>query len=97
MSKKILLASFGFLALPSLIFAQDLGDMALAAARTALSVATGVVVVMWVVTGIMFLLAAGAPERLKSAKIGLLAAVIGTVVVIVANGAVGLVSGVFGL
>jgi len=95
--KILLLILFGVLLLPILAQAVTLGDMAKAAAKTALEVATGVVVVMWVVTGVLFLSALGAPERLKSARTGLLAAVIGTVIIIVANGAVGLVGGAFGL
>jgi len=62
-----------------------------------LAVATGVVVVMWVVTGILFLVAAGDPGKLGSAKTSLIAAVAGTIIVIVANGAIGLVSNAFGI
>jgi len=96
----LILVSFAALViLPGIVFGQDggvtLGSMASAAASTALSVATGVVVVMWVVAGILFLLAAGDPGKLGTAKTGLIAAVIGTVVVIVANGAVALVGGAF--
>lgn len=98
MNKKILLlTALGALVLPALSLAADLPSMARAAAGTALGVATGVVVVMWVVTGILFLMAAGAPENLGKAKTALIASVIGTVVVIVANGALGLVGGAFGI
>ena len=95
--KKLFLILLGVVVLPSLASAQTLGSMANAAARTALSVASGVVVVMWVVTGVLFLVAAGDPGKLGSAKTSLIAAVAGTIIVIVANGAIGLVGGIFGI
>jgi len=99
--KNIFLIALVILATPVLMSAQGegptLGSMAAAAANTALAVATGVVVVMWVVAGIMFLVAAGDPGKLGGAKTGLIAAVAGTVVVIVANGAVALVGGIFNI
>ena len=101
MNKKILIILLlAVLAAPALTLAEGdvtLGSMAQAAASTALAVATGVVVVMWVVAGIMFLVAAGDPGKLGGAKTGLIAAIAGTVVVIVANGAVSLVGGIFNI
>jgi len=95
--KTLFLILLATVALPCLASAQTLGEMAKAAADTALAVATGVVVVMWVVSGILFLLAAGDPGKLGTAKTGLIAAVIGTVVVIIANGAVAFVGGIFNI
>jgi len=93
--KTLILILSAAVILPSLASAQTLGSMAGAAARTALAVATGVVVVMWVVAGIMFLVAAGDPSKLSGAKTGLIAAIAGTVIVIIANGAVAFVGGIF--
>ena len=95
--KKLFLILSGAVLLPAITYAATLEGMAASAAQTALKVASGVVVVMWVVAGIIFLSAAGDPGKLSSAKTALIAAVIGTVVVIVANGAVGLVGGIFGI
>ena len=52
-----------------------------AAAQTALYVASGVVVVLWVVTGILFLRAQGEPATLSKAKLALMTSIAGTVVV----------------
>ena len=93
--KTISLIISGAVILPGLAFAQTLGSMADGLAQTALSVAGGIIVVMWVVTGILFLMAAGDPGKLGSAKTSLIAAVIGTLVIILANGAIGLVKGIF--
>ena len=71
--------------------------MVSAAVSTAFYIADGVVVILWVVTGILFLIAQGAPDKLTSARKALFAAVIGTVVVIVANSAVYLVGNAFNL
>jgi uncharacterized membrane protein (DUF485 family) len=96
LNKKILILFLSaVIILPGLASAADLASMARGAAETALAVATGVVVVMWVVAGIMFLLAAGDPGKLGGAKTGLIAAVIGTAIVIIANGAIGFVGGIF--
>ena len=75
----------------------SIAGMIHAAENTALLIASGVVVILWIVTGILFLSASGAPEKLGSAKKALLAAVAGTVLVIVAGSAIALVSGAFGL
>jgi len=99
MNKKILfLALLGVLVLPTLAAAATLQGMSDAAAQTALYVATGVVIVLWVLTGILFLTAQGEPATLNKAKMALLAAVIGTVVIIIAStGADTFVKSIFGL
>jgi len=68
-----------------------------AAEQTALLIASGVVVILWVITGLLFLTAQGAPEKLKSAKTALIAAVAGTLLVIIAGSAIALVSSAFGI
>jgi hypothetical protein len=68
------------------------------AAMTALIDAVGyLIVIIWVITGILFLTAQGAPEKLKTAKVALITAIIGTVVIIMANYATSFVGGIFGL
>ena len=98
-SKKILLLILlGVLASPSLVFAQiTIQGMVNAAVNTTLWIAGGVVVILWVITGILFLSAQGAPEKLKSAKMALVTAVAGTLLVIVATSAVSLVRSAFGI
>lgn len=98
MSKKIVyLILSSVLILPSLASAITIQEMTDAAVETTLWVASGIVVILWVVTGILFLSALGAPEKLKSAKTSLLAAVAGTILVIVAASAISLVGSAFGI
>lgn len=98
MNKKTLfLILSGVLVLPSLASAVTIQSMTDAAVQTTLYIASGVVVVLWVVTGILFLSAQGAPEKLNSAKKALFAAIAGTVLVIVASGAISLIKSAFNI
>ena len=60
-------------------------------------IASGVVVVLWVVTGILFLSASGDPGKLGAGKKALFAAVAGTLIILVAGSALGLVGQAFGI
>ena len=96
--KTLLLISATALALPLSAFAQvTLAGMAAAVAGQVVLVATWIVVIMWVVTGILFLIAQGSPEKAKMARTALLTSVAGTVVLIVASYAVDLVGKSFGI
>jgi uncharacterized membrane protein (DUF485 family) len=99
MNKKILfLILLGVLILPSLASADiSIQGMVEGAVNTTWIIAAGVVVILWVVTGLLFLLAQGSPEKVNSAKKSLLAAIAGTVLVIVAFSAISLVSDAFNL
>ena len=98
MNKKFLfLILLSVLVVPSAAFAQTITGMADAAVNTTLLIASAIVVILWVVTGLLFLTAQGAPEKLTQGKKALFAAVAGTVIVIVATGAIGLVRQAFGL
>lgn len=48
------------------------------------AVATGIVLIFWIITGILFLTALGDPTKLATARKALIAAVAGTVLVILA-------------
>lgn len=100
MNKKILfLTLISALSLP--LFASAACDLCVTIVQSienvALLVGGGVVVVMWIVAGILFLTAAGAPEKLGAAKKGVLYAIIGTALVIVAAGAINLVGQIIGV
>lgn len=100
MSKKIsFLISSAAIILPSLAFAQEVTVQSLVsgAVTTTFYIADGIIVILWVITGLLFLLAQGAPEKLKTAKASLIAAVAGTILVIVANSAVYLVGNAFNI
>lgn len=98
-NKKILfLILLGVLALPSLASAQvTIQSIVYSIEQTALFIASAVVVILWIITGILFLTAQGAPEKLTSAKKALFAAVAGTVLVIIAGSAIALVGQAIGL
>ena len=98
MNKKILFLSLlAVLFVPTLTSAVTIQSMVDAAEQTTLYIASGVVVILWVVTGLLFLSASGAPEKLKSARTSLFASVAGTVVVIIAASAISIVTGAFNL
>jgi len=86
--------------LPILTLAAEtptLQGMADAAVQTALYVASAIVVILWIVTGVLFLVAQGDPEKINVAKRSLIAAIVGTVIIIVAAGAINLVGSAFGI
>ena len=98
MNKKTsLLALLGLLALPSLASAQTLGTMAEAAMNAVVTAVGFIVVIMWIVTAVLFLLAQGDPAKLSAAKLALISSVAGTIIVIIANVATSFVAGIFGL
>ena len=99
MKKNILfLTLFSILFIPTIALAQvTIISMVNSIAYTAWIIATGVVVVLWLVTGMLFLLAQGAPDKLNMAKKALLTSVAGTVIVIVAFSALTLIANVIGV
>lgn len=104
MNKKILfLTLLGVLVLPTISLAADcpggitLGNMACVITGQVVLVATFIVVIMWVVTGILFLTAQGDPGKLNSAKTALFASIGGTILIILANSAILFVGNSFGL
>lgn len=58
-----------------------------------MEVGAAVVIIGWIITGILYLTAGGAPEKTGTAKKALIACVIGTIVIIVAPGAYDFVKG----
>lgn len=98
MNKKILsLSILSVLAIPVLVSAQTIASMAGAIAGQVLIVGTWIVVIMWVVTGILYLTCLGDPGKLKSANTSLFAAIAGTILIILANGAIKFVGNSFGI
>ncbi len=91
MNKKILFSIllFGILVAPALVLGQGDGGKAAEVADNvrALAVAIGlaIVVIGWVIAGILYLTAAGDPSKLKIAKNAMIAAIIGTILVIIAQ------------
>lgn len=98
MNKKILFfVLLSLILLPISSSATTLGSMAESAMNAIVTAAGFIVVIIWVVTGILFLMAMGDPSKLNAAKIGLISAVIGTVLVILSQFAMDFVGGIFGI
>lgn len=98
MNKKILfLILSSVLVLPVVASAQSIGSMAQAIAGQVVIVGTWIVVIMWVVTGILFLTAQGDPGKLNSAKTALFASIGGTILIILAQSAIIFVKNSFGI
>lgn len=99
MNKKILfLILLGTILLPNIGFAQPtIPGMIQGAENTAVMIASAVVIILWLVAGILFLLASGSPEKLKSARTAIITAVAGTVIVIIAWYAMDLVGKAFNI
>lgn len=104
MNKKIFLSILiSALVLPISVFAQSSGSSITVesitgkAVQTTFLVASGIVVILWVVTGLLFLQAQGAPDKLSTAKKALIAAVAGTAIVIIAGSAIALVKSALSL
>ncbi len=99
MNKKIsfLILVSAILIPAAFVSAQTLSGMAEAVAGQVVLVATWIVVIMWVVTGLLFLLAQGEPGKLNTAKTSLFAAIGGTILVILASSAITIVRNSFGI
>ncbi|OGZ70095.1 MAG: hypothetical protein A2904_00345 [Candidatus Staskawiczbacteria bacterium RIFCSPLOWO2_01_FULL_33_9] len=89
MNKKILFLTLltAVLVLPTATQAQ-LGDLTTITnniIQLLTNIGTALVVFGWVVTGILYLTAAGSPEKIGTAKKALIACVIGTVLIVIAE------------
>ncbi|HCC59725.1 MAG: hypothetical protein A2402_02695 [Candidatus Staskawiczbacteria bacterium RIFOXYC1_FULL_37_43] len=82
---------------PTIVSAtQSLPEMVDGVKTVALSIGTAIVVVGWVVAGILYLISAGSPEKTGTAKKALIAAVIGTILIILANSGYESLKGILG-
>jgi len=84
-TKKLLLAieASAVLMLPVLVSAQTITGLVANVAAVILNVADFAVVVLWVLTGLLFLSAQGAPDKLGKAKLALFASIAGTVIIVI--------------
>jgi hypothetical protein len=95
--KTLFLTLLGALILPIAASAQTTATIGTAVQKAAVDVGGPLVVAGWIIAGILYLTAAGSPERMGIAKKALVAAVIGTILVILAAGAQGFVKNLFGI
>ena len=93
MDKKILfLVLLGVLVLPSVTLAQiTITGMVENVAKVVWTVGTIIVIILWVITGILFLAAQGDPGKLKTAKTALFTSIAGTVIIILAFSAASII------
>jgi hypothetical protein len=87
MNKKVLfLILIAMLLLPvaALAAPTDLGSAVNTLKTLAITISASVVIIGWVIAGVLYLTAAGSPEKIGVAKKALIAAIIGTIVVILA-------------
>lgn len=98
MNKKILfLILLAVLFLPAVAFGQTITGIVINIKDVVVNVAGWVVVICWVITGFLFLAAQGDPSQLNKAKIALFTSIAGTILVVIAVYAKGLIATSFGL
>ncbi len=100
MSKKILfLILIAIVLLPGLVSAASISIPSMVAAiqQTVFFVASAITVILWVTTGLLFLMAQGDPAKLTKAKGALFTSIAGTLIVIIAGSAIALVGQAFGM
>ena len=52
---------------------------------TVFTIGTSIIVIGWIITGILFLMAQGAPEKMVTARKALIYTVVGTVLIVIAK------------
>lgn len=88
MNKKLLklISISGALFLPMVAFAVEVPAMITNIKDALVTIGSSIVIIGWIITGILYLTAAGSPEKTGTAKKSLMACVIGTVLIILAVG-----------
>jgi hypothetical protein len=86
MKKKILFLILSiFIVCPFIIFAANSPTVIFEEfKKLVVSLGMALVVVGWIVAGVLYLMAAGNPEKIQTAKKAMIAAIIGTVLVVIA-------------
>lgn len=99
--KILLLAAIAVLTvLPIATLASQIDDTVEALYDTAIAIGGSIAVIGWVIAGGLYLTAAGSPERIGLAKKALFAAVIGTLLIVIASSSGALtdfIKGIFGI
>ena len=88
MNKKTLfLILLGFLILPASVFAQGVPPIVTKIEAMFVSIGASIVIIGWIIAGILYLTSMGSPEKTGTAKKAMIAAVIGTALVILSASA----------
>jgi len=64
--------------------------------KAANTIGTGIVVIGWIIAGVLFLTSSGDPHKLGIARTAVIACLIGTIIIIIANSAELIVRGLIG-
>ena len=99
MNKKIsFLILIGALLLPVVASAQTIATLVdNVVVNVAWPIAIAAVVIFWLVTGILFLAAMGSPEKIGLARKALIAAVAGTIIIVLAASAIVIIKNTLGI
>jgi len=82
---------------PLFCFAKTIQEIVDGAKNSLVPLGASLAAIAFIVAGIMYLMGTGNPSRLATAKTALIAAVIGIVIIVLAESAKTFVSGFFGL
>ncbi len=86
------------LVLPSVVFAQTIQDIINNVINNVVwPIAIGIIIVLWIVTGILFLTALGAPEKVGTAKKALFASLAGTIIIVLAGSVIVIIRNALGV
>jgi len=94
MNKKILFLIVSVIfALPTVALGeQTLQGVVTSIQNVTITIATPIVIIGWIIAGILYLTSAGSPEKTGTAKKAMIAALIGTILVVLAIGSGTIVS-----
>ncbi|SRR3989344_5451626 len=88
----ILVSLLGILILPNVAFGQTIQILITNVVNNVVwPIAIGIVVVLWVITGVLFLTALGDPSKLTAAKHSLFASLAGTIIIVIANSVIAII------
>ena len=101
MKKKLLFLIFlaGVLVLPSIAFAQVTVQSIInnIVNNVVWPIAIGVIVILWIITGILFLTALGDSTKLTTAKHSLFASLAGTIIIVLAGSVIVIIRNALGI
>jgi hypothetical protein len=94
-NKKIsfFLLSTVILLTPFFIHGKEIKEMTAAVETAALAIGGSLVIIGWVIAGILYLTSIGSLEKMGTAKKALIAAIIGTILVVLAKGGYDMIKG----
>ncbi|MDO8486455.1 MAG: hypothetical protein Q7S77_02055 [Candidatus Staskawiczbacteria bacterium] len=97
-NKLILISLLGILVLPNIVFAQTIQVLITNVVNNVVwPIAIGIIVVLWIVTGVLFLTALGDSSKLTAAKNSLLASIAGTIIIVIANSVIAIIRNALGV